>query len=245
MSNKASFRTLALVGLASAGCLVLLTLGVTIGVALIVQWLVTTVWHRSMEEVGGQAFILVVLPVAMLGGAVWGRIVGPLVGVASRALAWRAGAAYGLAFPTVLALLGTFEGHITEHGAREATSIPNIHLFFVAAWSLGMAGFIGPLGLALGMALRSEALALKLALMSGLSGTASFIVLDAIMYAANWRVGHPDFPERPTMSVVVGLGMLTALLVSGMVQAWLVTRTDHQGVPTAWTASEVGGRSGP
>ena len=224
MSNKASFRTLALMGLASAGCLVLLTLGGTIGVALLIQWLVTMVWHGSMEEVGGIASILVVLPVAMLGGAVWGRLVGPLVGVAPRSLAWRAGAAYGMAFPTVLALLGTFEGYITEHGARDATTIPNIHLLFVSAWSLGMVGFIGPVGLALGMALGNERLALKLALASGLVGAVGFIVLDGLMYAANWRVGHPDFPERPTMSVVVLLGMLVAMLGSGMVQAWLVTR---------------------
>lgn len=43
----------------------------------------------------------------------------------------------------------------------------------------------------------------------------AFIGVDLVMYLFSWRVGHIDFPERPTMTTVMGLGLLASALTGG------------------------------
>ncbi len=52
----------------------------------------------------------------------------------------------------------------------------------------------------------------------------AFIGVDLVMYVLGWRVGHIDFPERPTMTIVMGLGLLAAALAGGTTIGILVER---------------------
>jgi hypothetical protein len=44
------------------------------------------------------------------------------------------------------------------------------------------------------------------------------------MYVLGWRVGHNDFPERPTMTTVMGLGLLASALAGGTTVGILIER---------------------
>lgn len=224
---KTSLKRLALIGGAAVATLNILTLAL-VGVGLsLLQAVATNVWGIAPDNRGllGVA-ILVAVGLSGLGGAAWGQLLARLTGYTNRRrIAWATAIAYGLALPVVITSLGQFESYLTKGGAIRPEIIANIHWLFLGSWSLGMVVLLGVPALALGLSQGNAQAALVHALKTGVAAGLAFVVVDAIMYNSGWRVGDPDFPERPTMSVVVLLGFSCATLVSGILNGlWLRDR---------------------
>ena len=65
---------------------------------------------------------------------------------------------------------------------------------------------------------------LRYGLMTGGTCVTLFIVVDLLMYALGWRVGHPDFPERSTMLTVMMVGLGNSFVVGGTIIGVLIER---------------------
>ena len=154
-------------------------------------------------------------------GALWARGIG-------RVFAWprldRLGlvGAVGITLPTVIAIavLGTVEGNLIElifDGWR-------MHILYMLLF-VPTAFLIAAIGTgALGWAIGDWRLALRLALVCGLTAAVTFLLVTLIFDWFGMRVGAPRAEERATMLVVTLAGMWGAAVTGNAALAWVLLR---------------------
>lgn len=173
------------------------------------------------EETSFGIFSISVLLFYGVAGALWARGIG-------RIFDWprldRLGlvGALGIALPTVIAIaaLGTVEGNLIEllfDGWR-------MHLLYMLLF-VPTAFLIAAIGTgALGLATSDWRLALRLALVCGLTAAVTFLLFTLIFDWFGMRVGAPRAEERATMLVVTLAGMWGAALTGNAALAWVLLR---------------------
>jgi hypothetical protein len=165
---------------------------------------------------------LPVLAIITAAGAGWGQAMARLTGIAeSRRMTWAGALSFS---PSILAAgigLSLLEVSILEQGSGPDLPVHQVFsLLFVPA-TFFVAG-IG--GLAMGLAARDWALALKLFLASGFAGGLAFLAVNLVLDALGWRVGAPGAAERATMLTVMMAGSLAAAVVGGATIGYLLRR---------------------
>lgn len=151
------------------------------------------------------------LACTLLGGALWGRLVGR---THSSEEVWshtRAGAlGYGPPVLAVGALLGSAEVLLIESGK---VPLPTHHLFLLlfvpAAFVVAAIGAWGQL--------RDHRRRLLASFRTGLAGGLAFGLTTLGMDALGWRVGAPGAVERNTMITVLAVGAAAAAFLGGAV----------------------------
>lgn len=172
---------------------------------------------------------LLMLAIVTAAGVGWGRALARRWGWgAVERLGWAGGVAFG---PVVLAagiILGTAEPRFVARGATLGAPIHTVFMVVFVAAVLCVAA-IG--GAAVGVALRSWGLAVRLAAAAGPTAAVAFLLVALAMDAAGWRVGAPGAARRATMLTVTGLGILGAALVGGAVVGGMLSRHLKSGRP--------------
>ena len=193
--------------------------------------LAMTVTVLGLRETKGfyQLFLLMGLG-AFIGGTFWARSVlqAPMSGKI-----WRAAITSGIAFGIMIFLAGyTLESFEQDLFRRNLLNALGIHSQFVGLFSIAIFLVVWITSSVMAFQVTGGRPALLYGLVTAVVCVLVFIIVDVVMYALGWRVGHIDFPERPTMTTVTGLGLLAAVLVGGTIIGVMVDRTNTEQDPS-------------
>jgi hypothetical protein len=155
------------------------------------------------------------------GGALWGRAIARIAHVAAvKRMMWAGALGYG---PTVIMVglaLTVLENLIVEQ--RRWPDLP-LHVVFTLLFTPAALVVATVGALAVGVALKRRALAIRLAIGSGLVAGVTFLVVDLLMDALGYRVGAPGAAERATMLTVMLTSNIAASLAGGGVIGLLLS----------------------
>ena len=166
--------------------------------------------------------VILVLCILFASGTVWGSLIARISSsVNLRRMRWAGALSFAPSIILAGFTLASLERIIVERG--QGPDLP-IHVVFTILFVPAVFFIAGTGGLALGIALRSLRLGLRLAAGSGLSAALAFLCIDLLMDALGWRVGAPGAAERATMLTVMMAGALAAALVGGGTLGYLISR---------------------
>jgi len=155
------------------------------------------------------------------GGALWGRALARIARVdAVKRMMWAGALGYG---PTVILVgltLTVLENLIVEQ--RRWPDLP-LHVVFTLLFTPAALVVAAVGALAIGVALKSKALAIRLAFRSGLAAAVAFLVVDLLLDALGYRVGAPGAAERATMLTVMLTSNVAASFAGGGVIGLLLS----------------------
>ena len=168
-----------------------------------------------------QLFILMGLG-AFIGGTFWARSV---IQAPKSGKIWRAAITSGLAFGIMIFITGytldSIEQYLFHRGLLNASGI---HSQFVGLFSLAIFLVSGVTSTVTAFQVTNGKQALIYGLITAVVSVVVFIAVDLSMYGLGWRVGHIDFPDRPTMLTVLGIGLGVSMLAGGTIIGVLVER---------------------
>jgi hypothetical protein len=101
---------------------------------------------------------------------------------------------------------------------------PGAHTQFLLLFSSAIFLVVGITVLVLTIQIMNFRQAILYSVITAIISAFVFIGVDLIMYALGWRVGHIDFPDRPTMQTVAGIGLVASTLVAGTIIGVLIER---------------------
>lgn len=165
---------------------------------------------------------LPVLAIITAAGAGWGLAMARQSGISeSRRMTWAGALSFTPSILIAGIALSRLEVSILERSGGSALPVHQVFsLLFVPA-TFFVAGMGG---LAVGLAARDRALALRLFLASGFAGGLAFLAVNLVMDALGWRVGAPGAAERATMLTVTMAGSLAAAVAGGGTIGYLLRR---------------------
>jgi hypothetical protein len=214
------FRLTAISSALTVVCLLVIPLAVTA----LTAFLIPSLPNRGMMTLFGTFLVG-----GIIGGAAWGYCLSRIGSFQRVGQLTLAGTIFGPSFCIAAIVLESIEGRLAVANRLNA---PGIHtLFIITFWTAVFIVTAVP-AFALGMALRDGPLARRLALISGIVAACAFLVVDLVMYLIGWQVGNPDFPDRPTMTTVMTIGLGVAALAGGAAIGYLVSK-DPSGHPTS------------
>lgn len=154
-------------------------------------------------------------------GALWGRMLGRMVGAPRpRHVALACALGFGPVVILVgLALTGLEQLLVVHTGTR----LP-IHRLYTLLFVPATLIVATVAAYALGWGLGDRKLAAGLAARSALAASAAFLVIDLVMDAAGWRIGAPGAARRATMITVTALAGLGSALSGGAVVGRVLAR---------------------
>lgn len=176
---------------------------------------------RTPEWLGTALATLVALVALTAGAAAWGAYMGRLTAGADRQrMAW-VGA---LGFVPVVLVAGfgllALEPVALRHWGER---VPLYRLFTILF--VPTAAIVAGVGaVALGLGLKSRAIARALAWRCALAAGLAFLAVDLTMEVSGWRVGAPGAAERLTMLTVLSVSALGAAIAAGAVIGALLNR---------------------
>ncbi|MCC6455711.1 MAG: hypothetical protein IT328_12245 [Caldilineaceae bacterium] len=178
-------------------------------------------WLSLPEEIAFGIFSIGVIVFYTVAGAMWARNIGRVFGWQPLNKLGFVGAV-GITLPTVIVItvLGIVEQNLLDLTFDGWRMHILFGLLFVPAAFLIAATGTGALGLAIG----DWRLALRLALVCGLTAALTFLVVTVLFDLAGMRVGAPRAEERATMLVVTLAGMWAAGLTGNAMLGWMVER---------------------
>lgn len=159
--------------------------------------------------------------IGFLGGsAAWGRWMGRMAGSAETRRMALAGM---LGFAPITLVLGIGLSAVEPFVVEQIGTLFPIHRAFTLMFVPSAFLIAGLSAWAIGLGLRSAALARSLLWRVGGAAALAFLVVNLVMEWSGWVVGGPNAAERYTMLTVMFLGNLGAALAGGAVLGLSVT----------------------
>ena len=177
-----------------------------------------------IQKTGNPIFIfLVMMDGASVGGGLWARSV---IQSIAPAIAWRAALTSGITFG-ILVFLSGYSLELVEQELFYSNRLnaPGVHFQFIGLFSAAIFLVVGITATVMTARIANIKQAGLYGAITAFISVIAFIGVDLVMYLFGWRVGHIDFPERPTMTTVMGLGLLASALAGGTTIGVLIERT--------------------
>ncbi len=195
-----------------------------IGSGLTLMILVLIMVALGLNETNNFVLLFFVMGLgAFVGGTLWAKSV---IQIAEPGKLWNRALLSGLVFG-VSVFIAAYSLEIIERDLfyRNLLNAPGSHMQFVVLFSIAIFLVAGLTSTVLAAQTMERRKAIRYGLITALSCVALFIMIDLLMFALGWRVGHPDFPERSTMLTVMMVGLGISLLVGGTLIGVLIQRT--------------------
>jgi hypothetical protein len=177
-----------------------------------------------IQETGNPVFIFLVMMVgASVGGGLWARsVIQSIAPVIARRSALTSGITFG-----ILVFLAGYSLELVEQVLFRSNRLnaPGVHIQFVGLFSAAIFLVAGITATVMTARIVNIKQAGLYGAITAFISVIAFIGVDLVMYLFGWRVGHIDFPERPTMTTVMGLGLLASALTGGTTIGVLIERT--------------------
>lgn len=159
-----------------------------------------------------------------VGAGLWAR---SIIQSIAPAIARRAALTSGITFGIMVFLIG-YSLELIEQDLfyKNLLNAPGAHFQFVGLFSASIFLVAGMTSAVMMTQIASVKQAALYGVTTAIIAVVTFISVDLVMYALGWRVGHIDFPERPTMITVMSLGLLASTLAGGTTVGILVERAD-------------------
>ena len=175
---------------------------------------------------GTNRFVLLFLVMGMsafVGGTLWAKSV---IQTSEPGKLWIRALFTGLVFGASV-FFAAYSLEIIERDLfyRNLLNAPGSHMQFVGFFSIAIFIVAGLTSTVMAAQTMERAKAIRYGLITALTCVVLFALIDLLMFALGWRVGHPDFPERSTMLTVMMVGLGSSLLVGGTLISVLIQRT--------------------
>lgn len=177
----------------------------------------------GIPRLGNPLYLFIVLMAgSMAGGSLWARSV---IKSVAHIKAWRPALISGTTFGLMVFVSGySLELIEQELFRRDLLNAPGVHLQFLALFGAAIASVVGLTGFVMTLPVAGLGQATRIGGLAVVVSLAAFISIDSVMSALGWRVGHIDFPDRPTMTTVTAVALLASALTAGTSIGVLVER---------------------
>lgn len=178
----------------------------------------------GIHDSNNPIFLFLVMMVgSSIGGSLWAwSVIQSVAPVIAKRVALSSGITFG-----ILVFLTGYGLTLIEQDLFSSNRLnaPGIHFQFVGLFSAAIFLVAGITTTVVTAQIANLKQAGLYGVMTALFSVIAFIGVDLVMYLLGWRVGHIDFPERPTMTTVTGLGLLASALTGGTTIGVLIERT--------------------
>ena len=178
----------------------------------------------GIHDSNNPIFLFLVMMVgSSIGGSLWAwSVIQSVAPVIAKRVALSSGITFG-----ILVFLTGYGLTLIEQDLFSSNRLnaPGIHFQFVGLFSAAIFLVAGITTTVVTAQIANLKQAGLYGVMTALFSVIAFIGVDLVMYLLGWRVGHIDFPERPTMTTVMGLGLLASALTGGTTIGVLIERT--------------------
>jgi hypothetical protein len=178
---------------------------------------------RIPETGNPVSMFLVMMVGASVGGGLWARSV---IQSIAPVIALRSALTSGITFG-ILVFLSGYSLELVEQELFYSNRLnaPGVHFQFIGLFSAAIFLVVGITATVMTARIANIKQAGLYGAITAFISVIAFIGVDLVMYLFGWRVGHIDFPERPTMTTVMGLGLLASALAGGTTIGVLIERT--------------------
>lgn len=200
------------------------TFYLVIGSGFSVFILASVVSLTRLQETGNPVFIFLTMMVgASMGGGLWAwSVIRSIAPVTAQRSALTSGITFG-----ILVFLSGYSLELVEQELFNSNRLnaPGVHFQFIGLFSAAICLVAGITATVMTAQIANIKQAGLYGAITAFISVIAFIGVDLVMYLFDWRVGHLDFPERPTMTTVTGLGLLASALAGGTTIGVLIERT--------------------